>query len=47
MPYVSNQGVRTYYEVEGMGPPLVLAHGIGASREDWREVGWVEALRNS
>jgi hypothetical protein len=22
MPYVSNQGVRIYYEVEGTGPPL-------------------------
>jgi pimeloyl-ACP methyl ester carboxylesterase len=46
MPYVSNQGVRIYYEVEGTGPPLVLAHGIGASLEDWREVGWVEPLRD-
>jgi pimeloyl-ACP methyl ester carboxylesterase len=46
MPYVSNQGVRIYYEVEGLGPPLVLAHGISASLEDWREVGWVEALRD-
>lgn len=45
MPYVSNQGVRIYYEVEGLGPPLVLAHGIGGSLEDWREVGWVEALK--
>ena len=46
MPYVSNQGVRIYYEVEGSGPPLVLAHGISGSLEDWREVGWVEALRD-
>jgi pimeloyl-ACP methyl ester carboxylesterase len=46
MPYVSNQGVRIYYEVEGLGPPLVLAHGISASLEDWRDVGWVEALKD-
>jgi len=46
MPYVSNQGIRIYYEVEGSGPPLVLAHGISGSLEDWREVGWVEALRD-
>ena len=29
MPYADNQGVRIYYEVEGEGPPLVLAHGMG------------------
>ena len=46
MPYVSNQGVRIYYEIEGSGPPIVLAHGISGSLEDWREVGWVESLRD-
>jgi pimeloyl-ACP methyl ester carboxylesterase len=46
MPYVLNQETRIYYEVEGLGKPLVLAHGISASLEDWREVGWVEALRD-
>jgi pimeloyl-ACP methyl ester carboxylesterase len=46
MPYVTNQGIGIYYEVEGSGPPLVLAHGISGSLEDWREVGWVEALRD-
>ena len=46
MPYVTNQGIRIYYEVEGSGPALVLAHGITASLEDWREVGWIEALRD-
>jgi pimeloyl-ACP methyl ester carboxylesterase len=47
MPYVSNNGVSIYYEVEGQGPPLVLAHGIGASHQDWRDVGWVDALKDS
>jgi pimeloyl-ACP methyl ester carboxylesterase len=46
LPYVSNQGVRIYYELEGLGPPLDLAHGISGSLEDWREFGWVEALKD-
>ncbi len=46
MPHVTNQGVKIYYEVEGLGPPLVLAHGVSGSLEDWREFGWVEALKD-
>jgi pimeloyl-ACP methyl ester carboxylesterase len=46
MPYVSNSGVPIYYEVEGTGPPLVLQHGSFCSLEDWREFGYVDALRN-
>lgn len=46
MPYVTNQGVRLYYEVEGIGQPLVLAHGISGSFADWRDVGWVDALKD-
>ena len=44
MPYANNQGIRIYYEVEGSGPALVLAHGLGGSHEDWLDMGWVEAL---
>jgi pimeloyl-ACP methyl ester carboxylesterase len=46
MPYAENQGVRIYYEVEGQGPPLVLAHGMGfgASLEMWRVLGYSDAL---
>jgi pimeloyl-ACP methyl ester carboxylesterase len=29
-------GVRTYYRVEGQGPPLVLLHGLGMSHLTWR-----------
>ena len=46
MPTVTNQGIRIYYEVEGSGPALVLAHGLGGSLQDWREVGWVEAVKD-
>lgn len=42
MPYANNQGVKIYYEVEGQGPPLVLAHGAGVSLEMWRNRGYVK-----
>ena len=45
MPYVDNRGVRIHYEVEGAGPPLVLQHGLTGSIDNWREFGYVEALR--
>ncbi len=35
MPYAELPGVRLHYEEAGAGPPLVLLHGIGASRSDW------------
>lgn len=44
MPYVTNQGVRIYYEVEGSGPPLALQHGLFGSLEDWRDYGYVSGL---
>lgn len=46
MPYAKNNGVHIYSEVEGSGPPLVLHHGLSASRESWRLNGYVERLRN-
>ena len=45
MPYVDNRGVRIHYEVEGEGPPLVLLHGLQGTLNDWRECGYVDALR--
>jgi pimeloyl-ACP methyl ester carboxylesterase len=44
MPYVSNQGVRIHYEVEGHGPPLVLQHGLEGNISSWRLYGYVEEL---
>jgi pimeloyl-ACP methyl ester carboxylesterase len=35
MPFAELPGVRLYYEEAGSGEPLVLLHGIGASRKDW------------
>jgi len=46
MPYVTNQGVRIHYQVEGEGPPLVLQHGFAVSLEDWYDTGYVHALQH-
>ncbi|UCE38755.1 MAG: alpha/beta fold hydrolase, partial [Thermoplasmata archaeon] len=45
MPYVENNGVRIYYEIEGKGPPLVLQHGWSNSLEYWRDFGYIEPLK--
>ena len=44
MPYANNNGVKIYYEVEGQGPPVVLAHGVTRSLQRWRQIGFVDAL---
>jgi pimeloyl-ACP methyl ester carboxylesterase len=47
MPYANNNGVRIYYEVEGQGPPLVLAHGVSGNLNMWRKAGgYVDALKS-
>jgi pimeloyl-ACP methyl ester carboxylesterase len=46
MSYVSNDGVKIHYEVEGNGPALVLHHGLYGTMEDWREWGFVDALKD-
>ena len=46
MPFANNNGVKIYYEVEGQGPPLVLAHGRWRDLSDWRKSGYTDALRN-
>ncbi len=45
MPYVHNSGVRIHYHLEGKGPPLVLQHGFTHDMDDWREAGFVDALK--
>jgi pimeloyl-ACP methyl ester carboxylesterase len=46
MPYANNTGVKIYYEVEGKGPPLVLAYGLTGGHDCWRAIGIVDLLRN-
>ena len=46
MPYANNTGVKIYYEVEGKGPPLVLAYGLTGGLNCWRAIGIVDLLRN-
>jgi pimeloyl-ACP methyl ester carboxylesterase len=46
MPYTNNQGIRIHYQMEGVGPPLILQHGFTDSLESWYEMGYVEALKN-
>jgi len=48
MPYANNQGVRIYYEVEGNGPPLLLAHGMGygGNLNAWRTTGYTQVLKD-
>jgi pimeloyl-ACP methyl ester carboxylesterase len=46
MPFALNQGVRIHYETDGDGPALVLHHGTMGSGADWRDLGYVEALKD-
>ena len=46
VPYATNAGVRVYYETEGKGPPLVLYTGFTGALQDWRDFGYVDALRH-
>ncbi len=46
MPYVTGEGVRIYYEVDGQGPPLVLMHSLTNSLKAWRHFGYAKALKD-
>jgi pimeloyl-ACP methyl ester carboxylesterase len=45
MPFAQNQHLNLYYEIEGSGPPIVLAHGLTGSIDYWHSYGYVTALR--
>jgi pimeloyl-ACP methyl ester carboxylesterase len=46
MPYAQNQSVRIHYEVEGGGPPILLAYGLLGSVTLWRETGYIDRLKD-
>ncbi len=45
MAYARSGGGRIHYHIEGEGPPVVMVHGFSDSIEDWREAGYVDALK--
>ncbi len=46
MPFASNHGIKISYEVEGQGPPIVLAHGMSGDTSFWRGYGYVDKLKD-
>jgi len=46
MPYADNNGVKIYYEVEGKGPPLVLATGANTDLTVWKPSGFIDAFKD-
>src|SRR5664279_1697597 len=42
MPKINRDGVSLYYEVHGIGPPLLLTHGYSSTSQMWQ--GQIEAL---
>jgi 3-oxoadipate enol-lactonase len=43
VPQIMSNPIRSAFSIEGEGPPLILIHGIGASRHSWD--GVVDRLR--
>src|SRR5512138_2869826 len=43
---ISRDHTRIAFEVSGSGEALMLLHGGGNSRQDWREWGYVERLQS-
>lgn len=46
MAYITNSGIKLYYEVIGNGKPIIFHHGFGNSVADWHDLGYVEALKD-
>ena len=43
----SVDGTRIAYDVVGSGPALMLLHGMGKTRRDWRKAGYVGRLQDA
>lgn len=46
MPFAKNQDIKIYYEVEGQGPPIILAHGVTGNTTFWTGYGYVDQLKD-
>lgn len=46
MPFATNQSTKIYYEVEGQGPPIILAHGATGDTSFWTGYGYVDRLKD-
>ena len=46
MPFAKNQDIKIYYEVEGQGPPIILAHGVTGNVTFWTGYGYVDQLKD-
>ena len=44
MPYIENNGIKLFYEVEGQGYPLFIHHGLSGHPDSWRAEGYVKTL---
>ena len=42
----SPDGVHLAYDVTGQGPALMLLHGAGKDRQDWKKAGYVKRLES-
>tara|TARA_B100000941_G_scaffold252764_1_gene200053 strand:- start:6717 stop:7415 length:699 start_codon:yes stop_codon:yes gene_type:complete len=47
MPLINFENNNFYYEIEGHGSPLVLAHPYMSSTSHWHKSGWVDVLKNN
>src|SRR4051794_11394062 len=47
MPFAENRGCRIAFDVAGVGPTVVLQHGLGSRRVDWTQSGYVDALSDA
>jgi pimeloyl-ACP methyl ester carboxylesterase len=47
LPYVESDGIKIFYESEGVGSPLLLHHGLTGTHENWTKyANYVEVLKD-